>query len=139
MTNESGTNIVTFKSDFKIGDYVMRGDLKGKVRGYAVGKDGRKCLCVQLCGETKGYPWRTWMWPEEECKRFETDTLEKIERDARKTYTEYWGCDGVECCDCPASINGEKPKERYGTRFCTNAIPLDLLARQRKVLERDAK
>ena len=67
-----------------------------------------------------------------------TDTLERIEEDARKTYEEYWGCVGVFDCDkCPGMVDLKKPWERYATsRFCENAQTLDLLRRQRELLER---
>ena len=69
-------------------------------------------------------------------KRPEQDTLERIEDDARKMFNDYWGCSDAECCCCPAMVNGKNPYERYGTGSCSNAQKLDLLRRQREVLER---
>ena len=70
-------------------------------------------------------------------KRPVTDTLERIETDAMKTYDEYWGCHHVSCHDCPAMADGKKPHERYATNYsCVLAKTFDLLRRQREVLER---
>ena len=65
------------------------------------------------------------------------DTLERIEADARMQHGLYWGCTGVLCLDCPAMVDGKKPWERYATDgSCGRAQMLDLLRRQREVLER---
>lgn len=67
----------------------------------------------------------------------ELDTLERIEKDAMKTFEEYWGCCNLECSECPSMIDGKRPWERYVTGIrCTAAQKLDLLRRQREVLER---
>ena len=72
-------------------------------------------------------------------KRHRPDSLERIEKDAEKQYDIYWKCSGIDCCDCPAIINGKKPDERYETvGDCLNAQKLDLLHRQRKILERNS-
>ena len=65
------------------------------------------------------------------------DSLERIEADANKSLCDYWGCSGVSCLNCPAKTDGKKPRERYGTYRCNEAMTLDLLRRQREVLERD--
>ncbi len=65
------------------------------------------------------------------------DTLERIEADASKMYSDYWGCGGVGCSECPAMVDGKKPYERYETtNGCLIAQKLDMLRRQREVLER---
>lgn len=64
------------------------------------------------------------------------DTLERIEEDARKSLYDYWGCGDAECSECPAVVDGKKPYERYGTDGCAASQRLDLLRRQREVLER---
>lgn len=70
----------------------------------------------------------------------ELDTLERIEKDAMKTFEEYWGCCNLECSECPSMIDGKRPWERYVTGIrCTAAQKLDLLRRQREVLERGKK
>ena len=65
-----------------------------------------------------------------------TDTIERIEADAMKTFTDYWGCGDAECHRCPVMVDGKKPYERYDIDGCINAQKLDLLRRQREVLER---
>lgn len=68
----------------------------------------------------------------------EPDSQERIDRDALKSYYEYWGCDGV-CSRCPARIDDEKPHDRYDTSpSCTSAMTIDLLRRQRELDGRDA-
>lgn len=64
------------------------------------------------------------------------DTLERIDTDAMKMFNDYWGCDYAECICCPSMVDGKKPYERYGTDSCAKAQKLDLLRRQREVLER---
>ena len=65
------------------------------------------------------------------------DTLERIEEDARKMFNDYWGCGYAECYRCPATVDGKKPYERYEcNENCTISQKLDLLRRQREVLER---
>ena len=64
------------------------------------------------------------------------DTLERIEEDARKELWHYWGCSGAGCDECPALIDGKTPEEHYHTGSCADAKVLDLLHRQRKVLDR---
>ncbi len=67
------------------------------------------------------------------------DTLERIQQDAKKHYCEYWGCGDDHCANCHVLIDGKTPADHYKTRDCINAMMQDLLARQRKVLERDAR
>lgn len=69
-------------------------------------------------------------------RRPELDSLERIEEDARKKVGNYWGCNVANCYDCPAKVDGKKPYERYGTSNCVRAMYLDLLRRQRELLER---
>lgn len=65
------------------------------------------------------------------------DTLDRIDADARKMFTDYWGCDDAECSCCPVMVDGKKPYERYeNSDGCVIAQRLDLLRRQREVLER---
>ena len=72
-------------------------------------------------------------------KRYKPDSIERIEKDAEKRFDVYWKCSGIDCSNCPAIIDGKKPDERYETiGDCLNAQKLDLLYRQRKVLERDS-
>lgn len=64
------------------------------------------------------------------------DSLERIEADAMKELWHYWGCSGAICAECPALIDGKTPKGHYHTDSCEYARVLDLLRRQREVLER---
>ena len=64
------------------------------------------------------------------------DTLERIEADAKKMFNDYWGCGDTECLCCPVVVDGKTPYKRYGTDSCAKAQRLDLLRRQREVLER---
>ena len=68
----------------------------------------------------------------------ETDTQERIDKDALKDMYEYWGCAGISCNKCPALVDGKKPRHRYGVDWCYEAITLDLLSRQRELDGRDA-
>lgn len=64
------------------------------------------------------------------------DTQERIDEAARKYFDEYWGCTGAVCDQRPAKIDGEKPKDRFGTNYCSQAIVFDLLRRQRELDKR---
>lgn len=66
-------SIAGYKTQFMVGAYVTRGTWKGQVRGHAKGRDGQDCLCVQVCGKAgmDGSHWKTWLWPESECKAYE--------------------------------------------------------------------
>lgn len=61
------------------------------------------------------------------------DSWEKLEEDARKFFTDYWSCQGYDCCDCPAKIDGKTPRQRYGVGSCTRAMAVDILARAEKL------
>ena len=63
------------------------------------------------------------------------DTLERIEADAKKDLLQYWGCSGARCVECPALIDGKTPEDHYHTDSCEDAKVLDLLRRQRELLE----
>lgn len=69
-------------------------------------------------------------------KRPEPDTLERIEAGAKKMFNDYWGCGDSECLCCPVVVDGKTPYKRYCTDSCAAAQRLDLLRRQREVLER---
>lgn len=61
------------------------------------------------------------------------DTQERIDADALKYSEEYWDCTRTSCKDCPAKIDGEEPRQRYGVRNCSVSQRLDLLRRQREL------
>ena len=79
------------------------------------------------------------LWDVRELKRNPPDTLERIEEDAKKAFTDYWGCCDAGCSCCPAVVDGKRPHERHETVDCIRAQKLDLLRRQREVLERGKK
>lgn len=64
------------------------------------------------------------------------DSLERIEKDAMEELWNYWGCIGDRCAECPALIDGKTPRDHYHTESCEYAKVLDLMRRQREVLER---
>lgn len=68
----------------------------------------------------------------------EPDSHERIDRDALKSYNEYWGCTGIECKRFPALIDGKKPRHRYEVDWCKDTKTLDLLRRRRELDGRDA-
>ena len=76
------------------------------------------------------------LWDVRELKRNKPDTLDRIEEDAKKAFTDYWGCCDAGCSCCPAVVDGKRPHERHETVDCIRAQKLDLLRRQREVLER---
>lgn len=75
--------------------------------------------------------------PDEDLTHKRPDSLERIEADARKNPYDYWGCGGASCLNCPAKKDGKEPRERYGAHSCNQAMKLDILRRQREVLERE--
>ena len=72
----------------------------------------------------------------ERVKRHAPDTQERIDEDANKSTSEYWGCAGIDCDSCPALVDLETPSERYNTGGCQRAMVLDLLRRQRELDKR---
>ena len=63
----------------------------------------------------------------------EIDTWERIEEDVRKLTSDYWGCFGFDCNDCPAEVDGERPSKRFGTVGCALAKHIDLVRRAKKL------
>jgi len=61
------------------------------------------------------------------------DTQARIDEDKRKSYVSYWGCLEHECCDCPATVDGKTPDERYGVVSCAVAQGMDIARRQREL------
>lgn len=57
------------------------------------------------------------------------DTQERIDADKKKENSKYWGC-CFYCNNCPAEIDGKKPRERYGLLNCSIAQGMDIARRQ---------
>lgn len=68
----------------------------------------------------------------------EPDTQERIDADALRDYFEYWGCTGARCKNCPALVDGKKPRERYGVNWCSEAMRLGLIRRTRELYGRNS-
>lgn len=103
-----------------------------RARPPAVGADGktrfpRTRASVDRCAE----------WKQEEGGRqqeeSQADSWERLTEDASKGTYEYWVCEGLNCCDCYAAVDGKKPRERYGCRDCGEAKTIDLLARAKRL------
>lgn len=101
-------------------------DLPGEVIGFTVGKHGRVLVRVA----TEAYDE---IYAPGALSRIVPDTQERINEDARKSMSDYWGCAGVLCSECPARIDGASPPERFGVGGCIKAQSLDLLRRQREL------
>lgn len=66
----------------------------------------------------------------------ERDTLKKIKEDALLPFYDYWKCRDTRCNACPTLIDGKRPCDVYATEgSCSKAQTLDLLRRQRELLE----
>lgn len=65
----------------------------------------------------------------------ERDSLEKIEREARFGAWSYWKCAGFGCDECPSLLEDKKPSDFYEVATCEKAQMMDLLRRQRELLE----
>lgn len=68
----------------------------------------------------------------------EPDSWERLDEDARSYVHEYWGCTGIPCSRCPATIDGKTPAERYetggsGTTACCKAMGLSIARRAKKL------
>lgn len=105
-----------------------------KVIGFS---DSRRVVkTTGLCGDPE------FLWAQAEYLTHEQpDSLERIEDDAHKSPVDYWGCKYCMSCskECPVLIDGKTPRDHYGAVNCREAMALDLLKRQRKVLEREKR
>lgn len=59
----------------------------------------------------------------------EPDSWERLAEDSRKWFVDYWSCQGIECIDCPAMVDGKAPLHRYDTSDCESAVAADIVAR----------
>lgn len=109
--------------------------------GEAYGRDGERLRVVAVThrGKAAVRPWgrtdgRGARWvPLSSLAHERPDSWERLRDDALKTVSEYWGCGGWECHECPASVGGETPRQRYGTAGCFNAMHLDIVARAERL------
>ena len=109
--------------------------------GEAYGRDGERLRVVAVThrGKAAVRPWgrtdgRGARWvPLSSLAHERPDSWERLRDDALKTVSEYWGCGGWECHECPASVGGETPRQRYRTTGCFNALHLDIVARAERL------
>lgn len=113
-----------------------------EISGRYFGKDGRAWMILgfkpctyDVIGECDGHINThlkgSWLSTEQ------PDTQERIDEDKMKDAYDYWGCLANPCEECPAVVDGRKPRERYGmsnTTFgCAVAQGYDLALRQAKL------
>lgn len=105
----------------EVGD-VYYGDTDG-VAWRVLGLDGPKGFpvrCIKDGGNAKRDLKPEWLHAER------PDSWERLREDARKSCTEYWGCVGIRCEQCPSTIDGKTPKERFSVPICARAKQIDL-------------
>lgn len=61
------------------------------------------------------------------------DSWERLREDAVKIMSEYWGCAGHHCEECPSKVGGKTPAGRYGVDWCDEAMRLDIVARAERL------
>lgn len=62
--------------------------------------------------------------------RTKRDGWGRLKKDSEKDAEHYWGCAGHSLCrDCPATVDGKKPWERFGTQTCGLAQCRDIFRR----------
>ncbi len=111
------------------GDEVWTEDgCRWKVLGIKEGGHPVQAKCVEGCHRGKRRDLK-WSWVSHECQ----DSWESLHEDVRKVYTDYWGCIGLRCDECPALVDGKNPSERYDTIWCDTAMQLDLVARAERL------
>lgn len=116
-----------------VGDVVYFIDSAEAFDVLGIESDGDESVHI---GRKDGTSTDAWVSPGDLTHK-QPDTLERIDEDAMKMFNDYWGCGDAECRCCPAIVDGKKPCDRYVTDgSCTAAQKLDLLRRQREVLER---
>lgn len=57
------------------------------------------------------------------------DSWERLAEDARNGLCDYWSCHDARCVDCPATVDGKDPAQRYGTDSYAHAMAVDIVAR----------
>ena len=136
--------------EVKVGETVwLAHEYREKAGDYSVKEDGGRLM--PECGLRGVYPdgaakvasvvehcvrldtsWDAW-YPASWLTHERPDSWERLRDDALKTVSEYWGCGGWECHECPASVGGETPRQHYGTVGCFNAMHLDIVARAERL------
>lgn len=129
----------------------MRFDAKEtaeRLRGASADGCVNKSIIAAFLGDLPAEECRSWKCPA--CGRMALDviaealdprdTQERIDEDALKLIDEYWGCCGKDCDECPVTIDGKTPYQRYGLDMinCNAAKTLDLLRRQRELDGRES-
>lgn len=89
----------------------------------------RSARAVVVADEYAGYR----LVPAETLTKNPPDTQKRIDADKRKSVSQYWGCGGAGCHQCPSKIDGLTPCERYGMDECEVAMGYDLALRQMKL------
>lgn len=93
-------------------------------------RDCAKCPAKKCCAEMRGCSEARARWLLQEY--VEPDSWEKIENDMfNKTTGEYWGCAGFrgDCSECPVSVDGKNPVERFNASSCVDAKLRDVIRR----------
>ena len=99
---------------------------------YSINEVIGQRFCVQCYDHDEGNI--TWCDPSM-LTHTQPDTQERIDADKKKENSKYWGC-CFYCNNCPAEIDGKKPRERYGSLNCSIAQGLDIARRQRELDKR---
>lgn len=99
---------------------------------YSINEAVGQRFCVQCYDHDEGNI--TWCDPSM-LTHTQPDTQERIDADKKKENSKYWGC-CFYCNNCPAEIDGKKPRERYGSLNCSIAQGLDIARRQRELDKR---
>ena len=88
--------------------------------------NGKNYVRLSICNAWCPASWLTHTQP---------DTQERIDADKKKENSKYWGC-CFYCNNCPAEIDGKKPRERYGSLNCSIAQGMDIARRQAELDKR---
>lgn len=117
----------------QFGDYFVSKDGFGvPLASLGITYDGRYEFNYWTCGGD----YYLAIEPGEAAKRpEEPDSWERIEADAKKGLSEYWGCGDAPCHECPARVEGQTPVMYYNTISCNTAKALDIIQRCKALKE----
>lgn len=99
-----------------LGDFVQFGDRPFEADSVTFGVD--KTVMIKDWVADRSGVWRNGSWLSvkrlKPCDAWEKpcDAWEKLEEDAKKTLSRYWGCKPDSCEDCLALIENKKPNDR---------------------------